>query len=94
MNATGNPTHWFRLYVLADVTSQALMDEKTLVCPICGAPALRTYLRAGLADFVTALLCLPCRAIWRAVDTFSLAGDVSRQGNTPWRSSTDSPSMR
>lgn len=63
----------YQLYRLEELTSQALMDKEMLVCPICGAPALRTYLRAGLADFVAALLCLPCRVLFRAADTFSLA---------------------
>ena len=72
MNDTDVPAHWFRLYVLEDMSSQELMEQEAPACPICGAPALRTFLRAGLASFVAAQLCLPCRCLFRAADAFSL----------------------
>ena len=72
MNDTDVPAHWFRLYVLEDMSSQELMEQEAPACPICGAPAVRTFLRAGLASFVAALMCISCRSMFRAVDTFSL----------------------
>lgn len=72
MNVLDSPASQFKLYVLGNMTSQALMDEETIVCPLCSAPAMPIFLRASLADFVAALLCIPCRALFRAVDTFSL----------------------
>ena len=70
------PAHWFRLYTLEDVSSPTLLDEEAPACPICGAPALRTFLRAGLASFVAALVCIPCRSMFRAADAFSLREDT------------------
>ena len=67
------PAHWFRLYTLEDFGSLALLDEEAPACPICGAPALRTFLRAGLASFVAALACIPCRCMFRAANAFSLS---------------------
>jgi hypothetical protein len=67
------PDHSYRLlYTMPGVTSQALMDDETLVCPLCGAPATPIALRTGLSSFVAALGCLRCDAIFRAVDSFSL----------------------
>ena len=76
MHATDIPAHWFRLFTLENLSSQELMDQDAPACPICGAPALRTFLRAGLASVVAALMCIPCRSMFRAADAFSLREDT------------------
>lgn len=73
MHATDIPAHWFRFFTLEKVSSQELMDQDAPACPICGAPAQPTFLRAGLASFVAALACIPCRCMFRAANAFSLS---------------------
>jgi len=70
------PAHWFRFFTLENLTSQELLDQDAPICPICGAPALRTFLRAGLESFVAALMCIPCHSMFRAADAFSLREDT------------------
>jgi uncharacterized protein YbaR (Trm112 family) len=62
----------FDLLVLEELTSRELMEQDAPACPLCGAPALATFLRAGLESFVAALICPGCRCLFRAVDAMSL----------------------
>ena len=64
------PRH--RVVLLEDVSSQELMDRDLPACPFCGGAVRPAPLRAGLASYVAALVCVQCRCILRARDTFSL----------------------
>ena len=68
-----------RLVILVNVSSEELMDREVLVCPMCGAPARPSYLRAGLSSFVAATVCAVCECVCRASSTFSLDPDDERR---------------
>ena len=66
MRAKGTiPAHWFRLYTWKTSVRWRSWTRKAGVPDLWRAGAAH-ILRAGLASFVAALMCIPCRSMYRA----------------------------